>query len=83
MSLLDLDRGFFDLRNLTGDHLGLSLLCLLEFVFDLLQGEWILLSLHEALLDRWVGSEVLVEGKVKADWLWGCLVGLHSFFGFP
>jgi len=55
LGLLDLDGDLLDLRNLTGDDLGLSLFSLLEFGLNLLQGEWLWLSLLKALLDRWIG----------------------------
>jgi len=82
LGLLDLDGEFLDLRNLAGDHLRLSLSGLLEFVLNLLQGDWVLLSLLEALLDRWIGSEVLVEWEVEADWLGCCLWRLHDVLVF-
>jgi len=79
LGLLDLDGDFLELGDLAGDYLCLSLLSLLEFLLNLLQGEWVgFFPLFEALPDRWVGSEVLVEWKVKTDWLWCCLVGLHD-----
>ena len=82
LGLLNLDGELLDLRKLTSDHLRLSLSGLLEFVLNLLQGDWVLLSLLEALLDRWVGSEVLVEWEVEADWLGCCLWRLHDVLVF-
>lgn len=73
LGLLDLDRYFLDLRNLASNDLRLSLFGLLEFVLNLLQSDGVWLSLLEALSDRWVDSEVLVEWKFEADWLGCCL----------
>jgi len=73
LGLLNLDGSLLDLRNLTGNHLCFSLSSFLELVLNLLQGWlWFLLSLLEALSDRWIGIELLFEWDLEADWLWGC-----------
>ena len=72
LSLLELHGVFFDLRNLTCDHLGFPLSGLFELVVNLLQGNWVPLGLLlEALPDGWVGMKLLVELDVKGDRL-GC-----------